>query len=348
MYFVMFVGFTWYVLFSATYLGILSFPKNIFKLPEQIGTDPIYLLAHGGLVYGLNGVFLAWGYLGGVKLLSYQNFFPKEFLTARANSLPRGGRDSNDSKIYLKRHPYLFLVNIFRKYFRLLIPLLFATLWILYVLPFMAPHSPVYLVALRTQFLIPCEGAWWMNLTFIQNWLYWDNTYRTSKCYPYVTEGSITKDIDQRLEILTQEESFCQGPCGLYLQLFATLFQCFLMTPPLMAIHYYLRRFTYCFIALIILFFSLVTYNMVMDNRIDAAMYFGEGYMRLLSFRLWFRLPSYLMGLLLGLYTSRLHALRSPLTFTWPVRTLLYTLGLGLTLSCICILQSNNDISKCQ
>ena len=100
-------------------------------------------------------------------------------------------------------------MNVFRKYFRLLIPIFFATLWILYVLPFMAPDSPLYLVALRTHFLIPCEGAWWMNLTFVQNWLYWDNSYSTSKCYPYVAAGSITKDIDSRLEIFTQSESYC-------------------------------------------------------------------------------------------------------------------------------------------
>ena len=59
------------------------------------------------------------------------------------------GGENCENKYYIKRQNFVFLVNVFRKFFRLFVPIFFATLFILYALPFLS-DGPIYLVALRT------------------------------------------------------------------------------------------------------------------------------------------------------------------------------------------------------
>ena len=63
--------------------------------------------------------------------------------------------DNTETRYYIKQQDYSFIVNIVRKYIRLLVPVLFAIVCILFALPFMS-SGPIYLVALKDQFLIPC------------------------------------------------------------------------------------------------------------------------------------------------------------------------------------------------
>ena len=81
--------------------------------------------------------------------------------------------NETENKCYIKRKNFAIIVDSLRKLFRLLVPILFISHGILYILPFLS-EGPLYLVALRNQFLIPCEAGWYLNLTFIQNFLYWD------------------------------------------------------------------------------------------------------------------------------------------------------------------------------
>ncbi len=74
--------------------------------------------------------------------------------------------DNSESKYFLKQQEFSFFVNVFRKYLRLLVPIAFATLGIQYIMPFIG-EGPVYLVALKDQMLIPCEGSWFLNLLFV-------------------------------------------------------------------------------------------------------------------------------------------------------------------------------------
>ena len=47
LYFVMFFGFVWFIVFSATHVGIITYPKNIFTLPNDLA-QIMYIVNHGG------------------------------------------------------------------------------------------------------------------------------------------------------------------------------------------------------------------------------------------------------------------------------------------------------------
>ena len=77
-----------------------------------------------------------------------------------------------------------------------------------------------------------------------------------------------------------------------------------------MWVHKYYRGISYALILLIISFSSAVTYLLVEIKSINSFSFFDNNYNRFLTHRPWFRMPSYFMGMLLGLIISRLHCAR--------------------------------------
>lgn len=55
-------------------------------------------------------------------------------------------------------------------------------------MPFMS-DGPLYFIALRTFFMIPCEGSWYLNITLFSNILLWPRTYDKNTCFPYTGDG---------------------------------------------------------------------------------------------------------------------------------------------------------------
>lgn len=47
MYLVLTLGIAWYIVFSATQIGLETFPKNFQQVIDEL-TDPYYVLFHGG------------------------------------------------------------------------------------------------------------------------------------------------------------------------------------------------------------------------------------------------------------------------------------------------------------
>ena len=91
----------------------------------------------------------------------------------------------------IKRKPFNWIVTIVRKYIRLFVPLLFASLGMLYVLPFLS-DGPIYYTGYRAIFGIPCEGGWYFNLFLIQNWLYFKMDYNKETCYPFISDSAFS------------------------------------------------------------------------------------------------------------------------------------------------------------
>ena len=73
MYFVWVIGFIWYILFVALNVGLRSYPQNIFQLPKDLA-DWTYSINHGGMMFGMNMIYLAWGYIMVVSFLNYTNY----------------------------------------------------------------------------------------------------------------------------------------------------------------------------------------------------------------------------------------------------------------------------------
>jgi hypothetical protein len=78
MYFVYVVGFAWYILFDALYLGVKIFPENVWRFPEDIA-HWTYLINHGGQLFGMNMIYLAYGYIIAVNFLNFSNYLPADF-----------------------------------------------------------------------------------------------------------------------------------------------------------------------------------------------------------------------------------------------------------------------------
>ena len=206
MYFVFVLGFVWYVLFLALFLGLNGYPQNIFLLPKDI-SDWSYAINHGGMMFGLNMIYLAWGYIMVVSFLNYSAYIPADFfspifrkpsveqtkendenLKSRRSFIgARGGSggldfvkvvhsDNSESQYFMKQQEFSIFVRVFRKYIRLLVPITFATLGIKYIMPFMG-DGPIYLVSIKETLLIPCEGSWFLNLLFVQNFMFWNDRY---------------------------------------------------------------------------------------------------------------------------------------------------------------------------
>lgn len=80
MYFVWVFGFVWYILFQALAISINWYPQNIFLLPKDIA-DWSFAINHGGMMFGLNMIYLAWGYIMVVSFLNYSSYIPADFFS---------------------------------------------------------------------------------------------------------------------------------------------------------------------------------------------------------------------------------------------------------------------------
>jgi hypothetical protein len=89
----------------------------------------------------------------------------------------------------MKQQEFSIFVSVFRKYIRLLVPITFATFGIQYIIPFMG-DGPIYLVSIKDILLIPCQGSWFLNLLFVQNWMFWNENYNCNTCHPYVLDST--------------------------------------------------------------------------------------------------------------------------------------------------------------
>jgi hypothetical protein len=78
MYAVWVIGFCWNVLFVSVYLGLKAYPQNIWMIPKDL-THWFYGVTHGGQLFGLNMIYLAWGYILAVNFLTYSNYIPIDF-----------------------------------------------------------------------------------------------------------------------------------------------------------------------------------------------------------------------------------------------------------------------------
>jgi hypothetical protein len=168
--------------------------------------------------------------------------------------------DKTESRYFTKQQDYPFFVTIFRKYLRLLVPVLFASCCIAFALPFLS-EGPIYLVALKEHFLVPCEGTWFLSFTFLQNMMHWRDTYDCNTCKPYILD-----DIEGRCQPPRGEgaqDTACKDSCGAYLSLFANIFQFFLLSVLIMIIHKYNRKGSYILIMILIGVFSVVNFTLV-------------------------------------------------------------------------------------
>ena len=75
---------------------------------------------------------------------------------------------------------------------------------------------------------------------------------------------------------------------------------------------------------------TYVNYEVVMQNHIDVYMFFDRKYLRLITHRPWFRLPSFLSGVLLSLIVSRFHSARQTIEFTAFKQLVIQVIGVGL------------------
>lgn len=126
--------------------------------------------------------------------------------------------DNTGSRFYLKRQEFPFFVTILRKYVKMFVPLFITVVCILNVLPNIA-EGPIYLAALKLQFLIPCEGSWFVTPLLVSNLLYWDGDYSQQRdtCHPYVTKEGALDDKTGRYKENTLDVSACKEACAPYL-----------------------------------------------------------------------------------------------------------------------------------
>jgi hypothetical protein len=217
MYAVWVFGFSWFALYVSCQVGLHSFPLNIYQLPVDMA-HWTYSIVHGGQMFGLNLMYLAWGYITAVSFLNFSNYLPADFFsslsarwTCKKNKNERSGSvtvfeqksgadinglqavhvihsDNTESKYYIKREEFTFIVGIIKKYTRYLVPFTCGIMIIMYVLPFIG-EGPIYLVALKTQFMISCESSWFYGFLHISNLYPWPQrqaTFDKDTCTPYV------------------------------------------------------------------------------------------------------------------------------------------------------------------
>ena len=78
MYFVNVLGFAWFNLYAALYLGIKVFPENVWRFPEDLN-HWTYMLNHGGQLFGMNMMYFATGYIMAVNFFNFTNYLPSDF-----------------------------------------------------------------------------------------------------------------------------------------------------------------------------------------------------------------------------------------------------------------------------
>ena len=218
MYAVWVIGFVWFALFLAFHVGLQSFPSNIDMLPKDI-MSWTYIVVHAGQLFGINLMYLAWGYITAVNLLNFSNYLPADFFSSikslwsfrkqdgRRSSIvtyeQKNGAeinglfsvhvahsDGSESRYYIKREEFTFIVGIFRKFLRYVLTTMWGLLVIFFFLPYLG-SGPLYLTALKTQFLIACEGSWFYSILLVQPFYPFANTTSYEQnddniCFPYV------------------------------------------------------------------------------------------------------------------------------------------------------------------
>ncbi|CDW84312.1 UNKNOWN [Stylonychia lemnae] len=370
LYLILAYGILWYTFFSSTMLGILMFPKNFQQISIEI-SGGMYLLFHGGQLFGMNMIFLASGYIIVISLFESSTFRPSRFQDLnrkKRNSIApietEGNEESSQKSFYennnskgniklkeeeeeliegkyqIKRRPFMIVARIFRRYLRFFIPLLFTTLSILYVLPFLS-SGPIYLVAFRYVFQIPCEGSWYLNFLFVQNLMYWTTDYDKSKCYPYFTDGVLATD-ESQAQVTKISDSSCAYQCGPYLQMFSNQLQFFLIVPLILYLHKYFRKISYCLVIFNIICSIAVTFLISFNQDIQAYVFVERSYVSLLLNRPWFRYSSFQTGVLLGMIVGRIHILKINIAFKRKQKLGLYLTGMVLCFVSLITLQLNN------
>ena len=106
-------------------------------------------------------------------------------------------------------------------------------------------------------------------------------------------------------------------------------------------IHKYKRKTSYCILILLISGATLINSFIVTKYNINAYYFYNKQYERMLANRPWFRLPSFLTGVLLSLMVSRIHSARYKVQFKLFSQTLIQFMGLCLVLSSIFLLGFN-------
>mmetsp|Transcript_11697 Transcript_11697/g.8537 ORF Transcript_11697/g.8537 Transcript_11697/m.8537 type:complete len:140 (+) Transcript_11697:821-1240(+) len=109
-----------------------------------------------------------------------------------------------------------------------------------------------------------------------------------------------------------------------------------MFTPPLLLLNKKYPRLGLGIIAFMYLSCCSITFALVYKNNINAVNYYDFWYQRYLTYRPYFRYPSYLMGLILGVIVFRLHD--SNLIVKIRFRPLIYLVSLAVGLGCILIL----------
>jgi hypothetical protein len=110
-----------------------------------------------------------------------------------------------------------------------------------------------------------------------------------------------------------------------------------------MWLHKYYRRIAYSVVTILIAGSSFVVFELVRSKKINSFSFFDDDYNRFLTHRPWFRLPSYLMGMLTAMIISRLHCARYEVELKTITQILIQLVGVGLCLASIFFLVFNFD-----
>lgn len=132
--------------------------------------------------------------------------------------------------------------------------------------------------------------------------------------------------------IMEDDGIACKDTCGTYLQTFANIFQFFFIALIIVLIHKYGRKTSYTIALIIIAGMTYANYEVVMQNKIDVYYFFDPRYLRMLTHRPWFRLPSFLTGVLLSLIVSRFHSARQTVEFTAFKQLIIQVIGTALVI----------------
>jgi hypothetical protein len=71
----MVIGIIWFILYNTTTMGMTLFPKNYMQMYIELNTMS-YTVIHGGLIFGMNMIFLAVGYITVISLYETSTFRP--------------------------------------------------------------------------------------------------------------------------------------------------------------------------------------------------------------------------------------------------------------------------------
>jgi hypothetical protein len=174
--------------------------------------------------------------------------------------------------------------------------------------------------------------------------MFWKDDYDCESCNPYMqdtfTEGKCRPNAAMS-SYSNDSNKACKDTCGPYLQLFANIFQFFFIAFTLIMIHKYSRKVAYLLCVLTIAGLTAINYLIVVHYNINAYYFYDRNYDRMLNNRPWFRLPSFLIGVLLSLIVSRIHSARYKVEFTIFKQIFMQSFGIGLIIASVYILGFN-------